>query len=193
MRDLVEANLLHDLLAVAHLEHLTRLPDREPVPGHVERPEIVAHRHQSSNLVQLPRRSVQWPHRLRGLAEQRELLRLAVICGPGHCFGGFVRQTDADERTSGALRAVPEGCRQRALLRHRPGGAHGGKRFVDEKRVDRHADALLGLVVVEHRFVARVAGIAENQRLHADLHTVRRPGFGTVHSFARPAALVVHR
>ena len=165
LRDLVQAHFLDDLLAVAHLQHFARLADGEPVAGDIQRPEVVAHRHEAPYFVQPLRSLFQRPHSPTRPVEQDQLLGFVVGRRPGHRRRGFVWQADADERAPWALRAVGERRRQGPSLSQRAGIAHCGQRLFDQRVVYRHAHALLRLVVVEDGLVAHVARVGEDQRL----------------------------
>lgn len=122
-----------------------RFSDAEAVARHVERAQVVARRHQATHVgsVQADRRSGGF-----GIVEQQKLLgnvRL-VLAEPVQQRERLIGEADADQRAARALRAVYK------------------------RRRDAHA--LFGLVVVNDRFVARVALLAQDERLHADLHAV---------------------
>src|SRR5690606_40320433 len=56
-----------------------------------------------------------------------------------------------------------------------------------ERVVNRHAHALFGGLVVQEPLAARIAVLAEHQRLDANLHTIGRPRLRPVLAIPRPA------
>ena len=89
---------------------------------------------------------------------------------------GLVRQADADERTPGALRAVDQRRRDATGSGRGASPGDGRERLGEQRLVDRHADPLLGLDVVDHCLVTAITVVSQDEGLDGDLNAVGIPG-----------------
>jgi hypothetical protein len=107
-------------------------------------------------------------------------------------MGGFVRETDTDQRTAGTFWGVQEWWRNAARGRDGPGLLDNLECLDDHLFVKSHPDPLSGLEVVDNALLALVAVIAQDDGLDAKLNLIGRPRLRSVLGLPWSAAFVIH-
>ena len=133
-----DADFLDDLVLLLDLQDVARLADVKALGVEIERAQVVARGDEPARLG-----AVGFLRRLIFLDEER-----------------FVREADADEGTPGALGTVDERSRDATGSGRGAGFDDRREGLLDQGLVDRHADPLFRLDVIEHSFVAGVPVVA---------------------------------